>query len=428
MKSASGDLDPRVVRLALHHGILMLASGALAQEVEASLLAMMQAFGLRGADAIVTNSTVTVSHVAPGDAQPTTAVQAVRAWRPDFGRLAEAAHMVSAIREGAMDLASAEAELARIVEMPPAYPRWLRFIAPALLSAAVTIMFGGSLLDATATLGIGLLIQPALERIERSSLPLFFQVVFGVAATSLLVVVLVGLGLPIDGGLVLTGGLLRFLPGPQLVSGMRDLIARAIVNGAANLAEVILLGVAIAGSASIVLLFGERVLGLQVGIAAEGGVDWPAVVIAVAGAAAVVAYAVRLAVPRQRLIWVAALGVIAVVIGLGLVPGLESVDRGVRTLLAAVLIGVIGRVVAGRFEAPSAVYVVPAILPLLPAPATMLPLLAESTAAREALQGQALETAFTIGVGVASGDILVAAYQRTRARVSGAARGSGSGP
>jgi hypothetical protein len=41
------------------------------------------------------------------------------------------------------------------------------------------------------------------------------------------------------------------------------------------------------------------------------------------------------------------------------------------------------------------------------APATLLPLLAGTEAAQQALQGQALTIAFAIGVGVAAGDILV---------------------
>jgi hypothetical protein len=52
---------------------------------------------------------------------------------------------------------------------------------------AVTILFGGSIGDALATLAIGLAIQPAPQRIERSQLTAFFQVVFGVSATALLV-------------------------------------------------------------------------------------------------------------------------------------------------------------------------------------------------------------------------------------------------
>jgi hypothetical protein len=48
----------------------------------------------------------------------------------------------------------------------------------------------------------------------------------------------------------------------------------------------------------------------------------------------------------------------------------------------------------------------------LPAPATLLPLLADTEGARQALEGQALRSAFAIGVGVASGSILVATYMR----------------
>jgi hypothetical protein len=49
-------------------------------------------------------------------------------------------------------------------------------------------------------------------------------------------------------------------------------------------------------------------------------------------------------------------------------------------------------------------WIVPAILPLLPAPATLLRLLAEPEAAQQALQGQALTIAFAIGAMTARGD------------------------
>jgi uncharacterized membrane protein YjjB (DUF3815 family) len=300
--------------------------------------------------------------------------------------------------------------------MQPPYPSWFRFVAPALLSAAVTVMFGGTVLDSIVTFAIGLAIQPALEGIERGSLPLFFQVVFGVAATAILVVLLAGLGLPIDGGLVLTGSLLRFLPGAQLVAGMRDLIAGATVSGAANLAEVILLGVAIAGSASLVLAVGQTLFDVQLAISVEGGSAWPAIVIILAGAVAVAAYSVRIGVPARVVGSAAALGALAVLVANGFAPGFDDLDRNARTLVAALLIGVLGRLLAGRFETPSALWIVPAILPLLPAPATLLPLLAPSDEVRQLLQGQALTTAFLIGVGVATGDILAGTYQRYRGR------------
>jgi uncharacterized membrane protein YjjP (DUF1212 family) len=338
----------RAVRLALRLGVLMLTSGAQAQEAETNLCDVMQAFGLSGGDAIVTSSSVTVSYVAPGDAETTTAIQAVREWRYDFGQLAAAGVLVRGVREGRIGITAAELELDRIVATAPPYPAWLRFAAPALLAAAVTVMFGGSAVDALATLGIGVAIQPALERTERSALPLFFQVVFGVSATAALVVVLAALNLPIDGSLVLTGGLLRFLPGAQLVAGMRDLIARAIVPGTANLAEVMLLGVAIALSASLVLALGQNLLGIDLRITAAGRLEWAPVVTVIAGAGAVAAYCVRLSVPPRVVPSVALLAAVVVALGNGMTPVSSHLDHNTRTLVTAVLIGVVGRFLALR--------------------------------------------------------------------------------
>jgi Putative threonine/serine exporter len=94
---------------------------------------------------VVTYGTVSLSVLATVEAEATTAIQAVRAWQPNFSQLAASAALVTAIRDGDVNLAAAEAEIERIVNAPHAYPRWLRFAAPALLSFAVTIMFGGNL-------------------------------------------------------------------------------------------------------------------------------------------------------------------------------------------------------------------------------------------------------------------------------------------
>jgi uncharacterized membrane protein YjjP (DUF1212 family) len=406
----------RTVRVAVRLGVLMLSRGALSQEVETSLRDVMRDFGFPDAEVVVTHGTVSLSVLATVEAEATTAIRAVRAWQPDFSQLAASAALVTAIRDGDADLDTAEAEIDRILHAPHPYPRWLRFAAPALLSFAVTIMFGGSLGDAAATLAIGLAIQPALEWIERSELPQFFQVVVGVASTVLIVVLLVDLGVPIEGSLVLTGSLLRFLPGAGLVSGMHELISGALIPGVARLAEVALIGVAITAAASLILTFGERI-GVQLEIDASGAVDWWAPIVILAGAVAVVFYAVRVGVPRRALFMVAGFGAAAVFISRGYTPLFSDISPDARTLTAAILIGVGGSVLAYRQRIPSGIWTVPAILPLLPAPATLLPLLADTETGQQALQGEALQTAFAIGAGVASGSILVITYHRYWARV-----------
>jgi uncharacterized membrane protein YjjP (DUF1212 family) len=397
--------------VAVRLGVAMLASGAQSDEAEASIRAILQSVGLSDATATISYSTVSVSHIDAETAAATTAVQTVRAWRPDFNQLAALAALAKSTREGRTHLDAADAQLDEIVLQRSPYPAWLRFLAPALLSFAVTIMFGGTIGDALTTFAIGVAIQPALDFIERGELSSFFQVVFGVATTVLAVVLLVKAGLDIDGSLVLTGSLLRFLPGAALVSGMRDLIAAAYVSGLARLAEVLLIGAAIAGAASLMLALGEQ-LDVHIRISASGRYDWPAAVIMIAGSAAVLAYACRLGVPVRWLLTVTALGAVAVIIAQGLTPSSADVRPITRTLIASLTIGIVGTLLSRRSAVPAAIGLVAPILPLLPAPATLLPLLAETEAAQQALQGQALRSAFTIGVGVASGSVLVATYMR----------------
>jgi uncharacterized membrane protein YjjB (DUF3815 family) len=223
-------------------------------------------------------------------------------------------------------------------------------------------------------------------------------------------------GVPIEGSLVLTGSLLRFLPGAGLVSGMHELISGALMPGVARLAEVALIGVAITAAASMILTFGERI-GVQLQIDASGAVDWWAPIVILAGAVAVVFYAVRVGVPRRALLTVAGFGAAAVLISRGYTPLFSDISPDARTLIAAILIGVGGSVLAYRQRTPSGIWTVPAILPLLPAPATLLPVLADTATGQQALQGEALQTAFAIGAGVSSGSILVITYHRYRARM-----------
>lgn len=402
----------RIVRLALRMGVAMLASGAQTTDTEHLLRGVMRALGLPGAEAAVTFSAVSISFVAPGDAQATSAMQMVRAWRPDFSRLAATAALARAIRSGAIDLVAAEAELDRIGRTGTPHPRAVAFVAPGLSAAAATILFGGAPVDAAATLAIGLAIQPVLARLARSELPPFFQVGFGVSATALLVVILVAAGLPLQGELVLTGGLLRFLPGNALVSGMRDLIDRSIVSGTARLAEALLLAGAVAAGVAVMIAVGSS-FGVELRLEADGRVTWPPIVALAAGATAVVAYAVQLGVPREVLGWTGAVAVVGVAIGAGIVPT-PGVDP---TLPAALAIGVLGRLAARHLETPATLIAVPAILPLLPGLLIVQAMLAPLQAVQIALLIEAIVTAFAIGVGVASGDIVVASLQRLRERI-----------
>ena len=77
----------------------------------------------------------------------------------------------------------------------------------------------------------------------------------------------------------------------------------------------------------------------------------------------------------------------------------------------------IGRLLARRYQAPASLWVVPAILPFLPGLQIVTAMLAESDVERIVGLITAVGTAFVIGTGVASGDIVVATLRLVRDEV-----------
>lgn len=400
----------RAVEAALRTGVLLLESGAETTDTERSMRRMLRGLGLAGAEALVTYSIVAVSYVQGGGALPTTAMRVVPAWRTNYTRLAAVSDVANAVANGTLDLDAAETALSTVAATRRPYPGWALAVAAGASAAGLTVLFGGTPADSLATLGVGILVQPLVAFIERTRLPPLFETAGGVAATTALVVLLTMLGLLTNASLVLTAAILRFLPGSTLVAGMRDLMDRSIVSGTARLAEAMLLGAAVAGSLGVVLAMASGTA-VRLEISLAGKTQWPLAVLVAASAVAVAFYAIGLGVPKRVLLTASLVGALATLVGQGLVPSLPALSD---VLTAAVVVGVISRLFARRFDAPWILWAVPAVLVLLPGLTIVQAMLAPTTTLQVALLAEAIGTAFMIGVGVASGDIVVATYLRIR--------------
>ena len=405
-----------VLRLAMRVAVALLASGAQTDDVETAIDTIGHAYGTDPIQRSVTFSGIAISYDDPSDpGPPTTLLYTVPERLSDFARLAATSAIVRRVKAGELDLPTADDALDDLERQPPPYGTAVSFVAPGISAAGSTVVFGGAPLDAVATLAVALVIQPALSSLDRSTLPPFFRTVFGVAASTLLVAVLVAIGLPIVGGLVLTGSLLRFMPGYALVSGFRDLIDQSIISGSARLAEALLLGAGVAAGTSFALAAASS-FGVELSIVKVGPEEWGAVAAGLAALAAVGGFAVRIGDPRDAVLSASVLGAFA---WLAVIRMRDvGVDPAVATLVSALAIGIVSRVIAIRFQAPSALWAVPAVLPLLPGLQIVEALLAPDDAARVIGLVGAAGTAFVIGAGVASGDIVVTTVRRMRARVT----------
>jgi uncharacterized membrane protein YjjP (DUF1212 family) len=406
-------------------GVVLLASGAQSDDVEDAIVDVCAAYGVAPVQAAVTFSIISVSYDSASGA-PATLVHIVRDRTTDFGHLAGASGVVRRIREEKLDVDAAERELDAVETQGSPYSRLVAFAAPGISAAGSTLVFAGTAIDAAATLGIALLLQPAMYALDRSTYPPFFRLVFGAFATTLLVALLIGLGLPVAGGLVLTGSLLRFLPGYALVSGFRDLVGQSIMSGSARLAEALLLAAAVAiGTAFGVALAGA--FDVDLSISTAGSEDWGLLVGVPAAFVAVAGFAVRLGMPLFTVFGAAALGALAWLLYITLIDVRQIADASAATFIAAIGVGVVGRLVAHRTKTPAAVWIVPAILLLLPGLQLVTAMLARTNAARIDGLLAAATTAFLLGTGVASGDIIISTARRLRDRVVQPAVGAVAG-
>ena len=404
-----------VLRVAMRAAVNMLTCGAQSDDVEIAIVSVCAAYGLTPVQAAVTFSIISVSYDRPGGS-PTTLMHIARDRTTDFARLAATSAIVRRITRERLELEQAERELEDLDRLESPYGRTLTFLAPAVSAAGSTLVFAGTLLDAVATFGIAVVIQPAVAALDRSDFPPFFRLVFGAFASAILVALLSAVGLPIIGGLVLTGSILRFLPGYAIVSGFRDLIGQSFISGTARLAEALLLGAAAAGGVAFALALAGR-FGVNLTLITAGTAEWGLLVGVPAAFVAILGHAVRLGVPARGVVGAAALGALAWLIFIGIAEVGQFGDAATATFVAALVVGIIGRLAATRAHTPAALWVVPAILLLQPGLQIVQSMLEPTNAQRVAGLLGAAGTAFMLGTGVASGDIIVTTARRIRTHV-----------
>lgn len=309
-----------VIDLALRVGEAMLATGASAADVVATVLRLTAAYGIHSAHVDVTFTSVTVSIHRGLDEDPLSVLRVVRVRSRDFTRLENVQRLVddvvAAHRRGeALDVEADRRRLARILTRPHPYRRWVVTAGSALVAAGVVALFSTNplmwLLAAASAAAVDQL-QRVLGSIGLSAF--FSQAVSAAVPTTLAVLIYwlrsQGVDLPYLGSpsLLVISGIIVLLAGLTVMGAAQDALDGYYVTAGARALEVLVL-----------------TLGIAVGIALVLGV------------------AVRLGVPLQVSPHLATAGtpvantVAAMVIGAGF--GLSTYSRGRATLAASVVAG-----------------------------------------------------------------------------------------
>ncbi|WP_405778293.1 threonine/serine exporter ThrE family protein [Streptomyces sp. NBC_00859] len=368
----SGPAVPRVLDLTLRIGELLLAGGEGAEDVEAAMFGVTQAYGLERCEPTVTFTLLSISHQPSLVDDPVTASRTVRRRGTDYTRLAAVYHLIDDITSEDVDVSLEEAYrgLAGIRRNRHPYPGWALTTANGLLAGAASVLVGGGALVFLAAM-VGAMTGDRLAwLLAGRGLPEFYQ--FSVAAMppAAVGVALTLADVPdLRASAVITGGLFALLPGRALVAGVQDGLTGYYITASARLLEVIYFFISIVIGVLIVIS-----LGLQLGAdqldaeAALTGVNRPVVQI-LAAMLLTFAFAILLQQDRSTVLMVTLNGGVAWIV-YGALHYAGHISPVPSTAIAAGLVGLFGQLFSRYRYASALPYVTAAIGPLLPGSAT----------------------------------------------------------
>jgi uncharacterized membrane protein YjjP (DUF1212 family)/uncharacterized membrane protein YjjB (DUF3815 family) len=363
--------------LAVRVGELMLRCGAGAPQVQGSVAAVAAAGGVNLVEVDITLQSLLLQATSDSG-RPHTLLRVVRGTRHDYARLVAVHRLVASLTAGDLDVEQGAARLRDIKRHPRNFSVGARSMASALLASAVAVMIGASALAALATVVVVLAVTGVNRLHQRIALPEFYAnaansfVATLLAGTFYAASAAAGMGLrEQDFAFIVAGGIVAMLPGRTMASSIEDVIFGFPLTGAGRLLAVLLalfglvigIGLGLSTMLSVTELLGSdfvspEVLDLRAGQASVLAAVAGALVVGLSGAVTVLS-------PRRLILPTGLLSVGSAVVA-------AVFDRAVvigtitATGLAAVALGLAGRLLAGRLDVPSMVIVVPASFALLP--------------------------------------------------------------
>ncbi|WP_448612592.1 threonine/serine ThrE exporter family protein [Modestobacter sp. URMC 112] len=348
--------------LALRIGESMLAIGASAADVTATVLRVAAAYGLTSCQVDVTFTSLLVSYTRE-NAVPLTAMRTVRPRGMDYTRLQGMTDLARAVEAGGLDIEEAHRRLDRVVSAPHTYRRAVHALGWSGVAGSMGILLGGGWLVALIAALTTATIEQSMRVLDRRGLPLFYQQVVGASIATGVAVLLVVWDVDVRSSLVVAAGIVVLLAGLSLVGAAEDAISGFPVTAAARAFEVVTLTAGIVvGIAGVLDLVQRAQVPLDVVPESPSAAPFVVGLLASAGIAGFWALASE---ARPRATGLAALAGALAWTTFWAASWLGS-GPAVASGIAAVAIGFCGELLTERLRIPPMLVAVCGIVPLLP--------------------------------------------------------------
>ncbi|MEA5454210.1 threonine/serine exporter family protein [Sinomonas sp. JGH33] len=396
--------DRRILDFALLLAETMFRYGAGALEVEASMIAVTAALGLKHIEVDITNQSVAINH-APRDQTPITLMRVVRSWTSNYAGLVLVHQLVSEIAAGGVGRDEAMRRLQGITKRAKPFPKWAVTTSYSLFAACFVGVLGGGLMASLIAFLSNFAVSLEWRVLGRWRVPDFFSTLAGAFLVTLSALLVYWASVPIAPAIVVVGGILPLLPTQRLVSATQDAINGFPVTAAGRYLSAFLTFAALVAGIAVAFLVGELLGVARIDVTQTYPPAYPYWVQVLLIGVSVAAIAVTEQTARRLVLPTALVGVA----GYLALTGVQQLGVGDRIAPAAsaVVIGFLSRIVALRLGAPQLVVAVPAALILLPGLTIFRSMYVATLDAAQITQGAGgMLTAMAIILGAAAGIVL----------------------
>ncbi|WP_307842686.1 threonine/serine exporter family protein [Salinibacterium sp. NK8237] len=361
-----------VIDLCLRAGEAMLATGASAADVVATVLRISTAYGVTGMHVDITFTSLTVSIHRGMNEDPMSIMRIVKVRTIDYTRLQNVYWLIDVITgpDGPGDVDETREELGAILTTPHPYRRWVVTAGKGILAAGVVVIFGASFVLVLVAALSAALSDVLTRRLERLSVPAFFAQMAAAGVISVIAVFMFWLrsiGIDIPGSnsptVIVISGIIMLLSGVGLTSAASDAIGGYYVTATARGMEVIMMTLGLAVGISIVLSISLR-LGIPVAIGDTLG-DSRSVISGMVGSAIIAVGFALASYVRMRLLPIMAMGAALVYAVYWFVLPLAS-SPGLAPAIAGTAAGVVSYLLYRWLKVPEGATNMVGIIALLP--------------------------------------------------------------
>lgn len=251
-KSKSDDEMNACLSSALDAGALLLMYGAEVSRVEDTITRLCRAYGFAGADVFTITSSI-VATASFQDGRKLTQTRRIRDRVNDFGRVEKINALSRQLCSGQIGAEEFRSRIQQVRDDRGA-PQWLNLCMYMLISASLSVFFGGTWADGAAAALSGMVLFGMIRMSAVLRMNSMVQAMVCSAVTALAVLLLVEAGIGSHPDKIMIGNIMLVIPGIQLTSSLRDMINGDTISGLLNMCEALLKAISVALGFTLVLI------------------------------------------------------------------------------------------------------------------------------------------------------------------------------